>query len=177
MRKIWIISDPHFGHEKLALDGFRPPGFDEKLMANIGLHVNPDDLLICLGDICWKDDALWHERLTYIPCKRWLCLGNHDGKSASWYEDHGWNWVGRSFSMEMFGKKLMFSHFPMKDDGWFDLNIHGHFHTFGLERVKEMEPELYALLTPKHRLISMEDLNYEPVKLQRLVEKESNGTQ
>jgi calcineurin-like phosphoesterase family protein len=171
MGKIWIITDLHFGHEKLAIDGFRPPGFDEKILANIGLHLNSDDLLICLGDVCWKDDVLWHERLEFIPCKRWLCLGNHDSRSAFWYGDHGWDWIGRSFTMEMFGKKLLFSHYPIKDDEWFDLNIHGHFHAFGLDKVKEKEPELHALITPKHYLVSMEALNYEPIKLQRLIEE------
>jgi calcineurin-like phosphoesterase family protein len=171
--KIWIISDPHFGHDKLAEENLRPAGFDEKLIANIGLHVNHDDILICLGDICWKDDALWHERLRYIPCKRWLCIGNHDKKSFTYYMEHGWDWVGGSFKLEIFGKKLLFSHFPMKDNGDldFDINFHGHFHAFGLDRVREMEPELFALLTPKHRLISMEALKYEPIKLQRLVEE------
>jgi calcineurin-like phosphoesterase family protein len=76
--------------------------------------------------------------------------------------------------MEMFGKKLLFSHCPKKDDGDFDINFHGHFHAFGLDRVRETEPELYALLTPKHQLIAMESLNYEPIKLQRLVEEFNN---
>ena len=62
--------------------------------------------------------------------------------------------------MEMFGKRLTFSHYPLPDDGWFDFNYHGHLHDFGLERVKEVEPEVYAVLTPKHRLVSMEKLNY-----------------
>lgn len=171
MGKIWIISDPHFGHDAYVQEGLRPAGFDEKIIAKIGLYLNPEDVLICLGDLCWKDDVLWHERLKYIPCKRWLCLGNHDKKSVSWYMDHGWDWVGESFRLEMFGKKLLFSHYPMKDDGWFDMNFHGHFHNFGMEKVKEVEPELHALITPKHYLVSMEEFNYEPVKLQRLVER------
>jgi hypothetical protein len=33
-----------------------------------------------------------------------------------------------------------------------------------------MEPELFALLTPKHKLVSMEELNYQPIKLQHIVE-------
>ena len=170
MGKIWVISDPHFGHDEFVTEGLRPAGFDEKIMANIGRYVNPDDTLICLGDLCWKDYELWHERLGFIECRRWLVLGNHDKKSINWYLEHGWHFVGESFRMTMFGKNILFSHYPMKDDGWFDLNIHGHFHAFGMDKVKEMEPELYAVLTPKHKLISMEALHYEPIKLQRICE-------
>jgi len=170
MGKIWVISDPHFGDGDMANEGLRPHGFDEKIIAKIGLYVNPGDTLICLGDVCWADHELWHQRLGFIECRRWLVLGNHDKKSINWYLDHGWHWVGDSFRMTMFGKRILFSHYPMADKGDYDLNIHGHFHNFGLEKVKEKEPDLYAVLTPKHKLIAMEDLNYEPIKLQRICE-------
>ena len=83
---------------------------------------------------------------------------------------NGWHTVCHSLRLEAFGKRILFSHKPMPDDGWFDLNIHGHFHAFGMDRVKEMEPELYNILTPKHHLISLEELKFEPIKLKRVIE-------
>lgn len=167
--RILIIADMHLGHEELAEDKFRPRGFSEKILSNLGRIINPSDLLINLGDICINSDETWHERIGYIDCKRWLILGNHDKKTWSWYMNHGWDWVGDSCSVEMFGKKILFSHIPVKENGQFDINIHGHFHNFGLEKVREKEPEVHAILTPKHHLVCLEDLNFEPVKLERII--------
>ena len=168
--RIFVIADMHLGNEKLAEDGFRPIGFSEKILTNLNRIINPSDLLINLGDTCMGSDDLWHERLGFIDCKRWLVRGNHDKKSWTWYMNHGYDWVGDTCALEMFGKKILFSHMPVKDDGWYDLNIHGHFHNFGMEKVKDKEPEIFAIMTDKHRLISLEALNYEPIKLQRVTE-------
>jgi calcineurin-like phosphoesterase family protein len=168
--KFWIFSDPHLGHNELFEEGFRPENFSERIMAALHLCLNPGDVLICLGDFSYREDEYWHERLSHIDCKKWLCLGNHDKRTAAWYLDHHWDWVGHYFREDMFGKRILFSHKPKEDTGHFDLNIHGHFHTFGLKKVEEVEPELFKILTPKHKLISMESLNYEPIKLQRFVE-------
>ena len=170
-QRIFVTTDTHFGAEKFSEDGLRPKGFSEMILSKMGMLLNPSDLLIHLGDVCHGDDVLWHQRLAFIECKKWLVLGrSHDKKSITWYLDHGWDAVNDGFRMEMFGKKIMFSHMPVMDDGWYDINIHGHFHTFGLEKVKEVEPELFKVLTPKHKLIALEALHYEPIKLQRIVE-------
>jgi calcineurin-like phosphoesterase family protein len=136
MKKIWVVADLHWGHDGLVTDGFRPADYGERLLANIGRYVNHDDILICLGDVCWKDYDLWHERLCFIPCKRWLVRGNHDSaKSLGWLTDHGWDMVCDSFRLEIFGKKILFSHYPMAGD--FDLNIHGHFITLDWIRLRK----------------------------------------
>jgi calcineurin-like phosphoesterase family protein len=172
--RILVIADLHLGHEALSDDRLRPKGFSEKILTNLNRMINPGDILICLGDVCFGSDAEWHERLSVLfppdYCRRWLVRGNHDKKSVTFYLEHGWDMVCESFSLEAFGKKILFSHMPKKENGWFDLNIHGHFHDFGLERVKEKEPELFAVLTEKHKLISLEALHYEPIKLQRIAE-------
>ena len=173
--RILITADLHLGHEALSDDGLRPKDFSEKILANLNKFINPGDVLICLGDVCFNNDAEWHDRLSILfpqdYCRLWLVRGNHETKSNNWYMTHGWDMVCESFTMETFGKKILFSHKPQKDTGLFDLNIHGHFHDFGIERVKEKEPELFAILTEKHKLISLEALHYEPIKLQRIVEE------
>jgi calcineurin-like phosphoesterase family protein len=114
---------------------------------------------------------MWHERLSFITCKKWLVRGNHDKKSLTWYTEHGWDMVCESFCLVAFGKKILFSHIPIKDDGWYDINIHGHFHDFSIEKVKEFEPEVFKIMSSKHHLISLEALHYEPIKLQRIIEQ------
>jgi calcineurin-like phosphoesterase family protein len=121
MGKIWLFTDPHFGHDKLVSEGFRPQGYDDLILGNLKRCVRPGDLLICLGDVCWNNDAYWHDLLAKIPATKWLCLGNHDKKSLSWYLSNGWSWVGRSCSIELYGKCILFSHCPVKDTGDWDL--------------------------------------------------------
>ena len=169
MVKIWVTTDTHFGHEKLSEDGLRPQGFSEKIIKALGMALNPSDVLIHLGDVAFKEEVLWHERLSHIDCKRWLISGNHDKRSLTWYLEHGWHWVGDSMSLTVFGKRILLSHKP-RAIGDYDLNIHGHFHDFGMDRVLETEPELHALVTDKHKLVSIERFNYQPITLQRLVE-------
>jgi len=165
---IWLTTDWHLGADDDLPK--RPRGTSGKIMDRLGMALNPSDLLICLGDIMWNEYDYWSERLSHIECKKWLVIGNHDKKSVNWYMTHGWDWVGESFTLKMFGKTILFSHIPQKDTGDFDVNIHGHFHAFGLDRVKEMEPEIHARLTPKHHLISLEELHFEPIRLQRVIE-------
>ena len=101
-----------------------------------------------------------------LPYKKVLIRGNHDRKSANWYLDHGWDMVCDGFRLEVFGKKILFTHVPQKDDGWFDLNIHGHFHN---SDHRSCEPEFVKLLTDKHILLSLENTDYKPVLLEKLI--------
>lgn len=174
MNKIWVISDMHLGDDGMTEPrggiSLRPEGFSEKILAALGHALNPSDVLIDLGDTVFGDAALWAERLKFIECKKWLVLGNHDKKSVSWYLSNGWDMVCESFKLEMFGERILFSHIPQKDDGWYSINIHGHFHDFPLERVLETEPEVHAVLNPKHFRVSLEDLKYGPITLKRVME-------
>ena len=168
---IWILTDPHFEHEMLVEESLRPKGFSERIMKNLQQRlVKPDSVLVVLGDLCWCNDAGWCARLNELPCRKWLVLGNHDGKSVSWYMGHGFDMVCESFSLTLFGKRLLFSHMPVPNEGY-DLNIHGHFHDFSLEKVKEVEPEIYGILNDRHYLVSLEKLGYEPVKLKRIIDE------
>jgi len=181
----WIVADLHLDHTGLSDDGFRPVGFSEKEMRAL-TNCLKGDPVIFLGDISFHNEDKWHPLITALPGKKWLVLGNHDKRSASWYLDRGWDFVGNSFELEMFGKRILFSHMPQVVQSstmvtgpgiqhyvqtGYDLNIHGHFHTFGLKVVQEKEPHLFNLLTPRHYLIAAEKLNYQPVKLDWVVKQ------
>jgi calcineurin-like phosphoesterase family protein len=162
----WIITDTHLGHEKMKSLCGRPENFSEKILIGLNRTVPCPDVLIHLGDICMKDDEFWHEQIAkWVHCKRWLIRGNHDKKSDVWYLEHGWHVVVESMILHRFGKYIALSHKPLPDFGY-DINIHGHFHNNPRER---WEPELKKIMTDKHRLLVLEDTDYLPVNLERIV--------
>ena len=166
--KIYLTTDTHFGHYKLIEYG-RPKNFEE-LIWN-GLKNLPEDcLLIHLGDIGFTGSQEVHDKyIKPLKCKKILVRGNHDHKSDSWYMRNGWDFVCNRFEARYFGKKILFSHIPVKDNNFYDLNIHGHFHNSDhhLE-----EAFIVAVRNKKQRLISLERTNYQPVNLLDLINKE-----
>jgi calcineurin-like phosphoesterase family protein len=160
----WIISDSHFGHNKLKQFG-RPEHFEIRILNGLS-KISSEDILIHLGDICIGDDAAWHQQLKKIFCHKWLVLGNHDGKSMSWYLSHGWSSVNTYFAFNIFGKHILFSHIPKIDIGY-DLNIHGHLHD---NQHRANDPEILAVKNNKQILVAIEQNNYQPYNLKTLIE-------
>ena len=167
-RKIWLISDTHFHHAKMVDYCYRPKDFEARIMKAL-CQIPYTDILIHLGDIGMGQDQLVHN--TYIKplaCKKWLVLGNHDKKSNSWYLDNSWDFVCKKFYSTYFGKRILFSHRPEKDDEYYDINIHGHFHNS--ER-HQQEPELLAIKNSKQKLLALEYEDYKPILLKTFIEK------
>lgn len=162
--KTYIISDTHFNHQMLIDKGYRIDGYEDIIWHNL-MNIPYDSLLIHLGDVCIGNDLPVHDSISHLRYKKILVKGNHDNKSNHWYFQNGWDFVCEQFTDIYFGKKILFSHVPVKDHG-FDLNIHGHFHT--LER-KEYIDEFHMILNYKHKLISLEGLGYKPILLERLI--------
>lgn len=159
----WIITDTHFGHHKMQDYCQRPEGFEGTIMKHVCNMVQPQDVLIHLGDFCIYKDEEWHKRFMAVcPGKRWLIRGNHDRKSLGWYFSHGWDFVADEMTVEVFGKRVALSHKPITAHSDFDLNIHGHHHNTGHHPEDET--------TEKHRLVFIEH-SYTPVNLRRLVEQ------
>lgn len=163
---IWLITDTHFGHDKMLEYCNRPTDFNETLEKNLmELH---DGVLIHLGDICIGRDSYWHEKIFQkLDVKKWLVKGNHDKKSNSWYLNHGWDCVVDGMNLEMYGKKICLSHRPKQDDFWYDINIHGHFHNTDH---RTYEPALIAIANMKQKLLAVEYTGYKPVLLRTLIE-------
>jgi len=159
-----ITSDTHLGHSHKILN--RPIGFENKILKKHIHAVNENDVLIHLGDFCIGKDAYWHELfMNKVKGKKWLIKGNHDKKSNTWYLSHGWDFVGNSIFLEVFGKTILFTHKP--EPAWnHEMNIHGHLHN---DNHKDHEfPFLASSST--HVRIFLED-NYTPFNLLNLVQK------
>lgn len=166
---IWIITDTHFNHKDIITEfGFRPVGFEEIILKNIKKTVSKNDLLIHLGDFSFGDDAYWQKRFNdEIDCVKWFILGNHDKHSMVWYFKFGWYFVGETFSLNMYGHKILFSHEPQIDSGY-TINIHGHFHN---NDHRLHESNLVAIKNDKQYLLALEDNNYQLFNLHAIIKK------
>jgi len=164
--KIYVISDTHFGHEKIKGYCQRPDDHEERLMASMKV-ASRNDCLIHLGDVCidsGKED-IWNEGfIGSLACRKILVLGNHDNKSWSWYMEHGWDFVCDSFKLQYAGFNICFSHKPQPWDGDWEINVHGHLHNLG-HRDKEFKE-----LKRWHRLYAPELQNYQLVELSKFVQ-------
>lgn len=167
-RKFWLISDTHFEHDNMVEYCNRPKDFNIRLFKNL-IRIPYQDILIHLGDIGMGKDQFVHNKyIKPLSCKKWLVLGNHDHKSNLWYLNNGWEVVCKRLFFEAFGKKILFSHKPVKDDDYYDINIHGHFHN---SQLHQQEPELLAIKNDKQILFAPEYSRYQPVSLEKFINK------
>jgi calcineurin-like phosphoesterase family protein len=157
----WIIADTHFSHNNIIKYCNRPENFNELLLENLKIIKN-DDILIHLGDFSFnrKYDIIFKENYKF---RKILIKGNHDRNSDIWYMQNGWDFVCKSFQLNKYGIKLLFSHNltkPINDDV---LNIHGHVHIN--ENLKWDQHYI---------LISVEYLNYKPILLDKVIQMWQN---
>jgi len=156
--KIWIISDSHFGHKNIIKYCNRPENFAEIILINLLKYVREDDVLLHLGDVCFKDfDGFHNQYIKPLQCKKWLVKGNHDNASNSFYLKY-WDFVGDSISLAHHKKNILFTHIP-REKHEYDINIHGHLHNSGHR----------GNIIDGCFLIAMEYINYRPITLERCV--------
>ena len=165
--KYWVVTDTHYGHDKLTKLCGRPKDFSERIHKSLFKTIKYDDVLIHLGDVCWGNDAIWHTAyIAPLTCTKVLVRGNHDKMSNPWYLDHGWSFVCDSFTLDLFGTSILFSHKPAIDSGY-GLNLFGHFHS---NDHHSYEPELVATFNKKQVLLAMEFNHYQPFSLNSVVD-------
>jgi calcineurin-like phosphoesterase family protein len=158
--KTWIITDTHFGHEKLTEIGERERDFSKKICLHWEKFIGKGDMVIHLGDVYWSDRPLWSARLMDLPGRKILVAGNHDDdKSYSWLMANGFDFACHTFSWRMYGYSIVFSHKPLETFSE-DINIHGHLH---LGKHRELN------LTKRHLLVSLENNGLKPLPLKTIL--------
>ena len=158
---IFLTTDTHFNHTKMLDFCKRPIDYELRIL-NGFRELLETDTLIHLGDICIGDDIRVHRQyIEPLACKKILVRGNHDHKSNSWYEDHGWDFVCNDFTITHHKVICHFSHRPKPWDGIFNVNFHGHLHNLG-HRQNEIGNGMNSL-------ISLERMGYAPISLTSLV--------
>jgi calcineurin-like phosphoesterase family protein len=153
--KRWLISDTHFGHERIILYENRPfstlEEMDETIIKNWNKVVNKKDKIFILGDFCFRYGKEKVEKLVKrLNGYKMLILGNHDyGRSNNWWIDIGFNEVSRyPIIVDDF---YIFSHHPLYvNKNMPYINIHGHLHS------KKMADD-------QHINVSIEQTDYKPI--------------
>ena len=166
--KVYLVTDTHLGHDKMVEYCGRPENHSEIILEGLK-RIPLETILIHLGDVCIGRDEYWHERImnhTHQCGTHILIRGNHDHKTDTWYLNRGWDFICEQFTNNYFGKKITFSHKPVEIAADVDLNIHGHFHNSAHEI---QEPYLTRLLTPKHKLLAIENTGLKPVNLEKFI--------
>lgn len=188
--KTWVWSDPHFGHRNINDFANRPPDHESLMLERVATNVGPDDTLLCLGDLCYSNNAAFRALVSpYLTGgRKLLIMGNHDKARPSFYKKCGFK-LARPFALRfreivrdgvveleqafegegMWHHTVSFSHYPwdaseenraMEDT---DLRIHGHIHTAGYTRAA------YVPFLKNHVNVSVEQTNYAPVRLDHLL--------
>lgn len=169
----WIISDTHFGHDKIIEFCDRPKRHELLMMANWIDRVKDTDTIIHLGDISmWKSRGIarkWLKVISRLPGQKHLILGNHDPLPRDEYEAV-FRLVTRSWYIASMG--LILTHEPYSEEmqkeyctpGPVTTNVHGHIHNND-HRAEEWTP------IPGVRYInaSVEVTEYAPVQLGNLL--------
>ena len=166
-RKIYVISDHHFFHSKIIQ--YERPEFNDVFEMNefiVKLHnetITPDDVVIFLGDFCFKKNAI-KDFLNRMNGHKYLLLGNHDKIDlAKRYGEVGLEGI---FTTPVKIHDTYLSHQPLdktdEDDIHFKLlvksfnsnpngyNYHGHIHTIR----EQIHP---------YQNVSCEALGYKPL--------------
>lgn len=143
---IYIYSDPHFGHRRMAEEFTikTPEGeevkarpfatvqeMDQTLLQRYREVVSPDDVVWWLGDVCFKPTEALMDSIAALPGTRHLILGNHDRENMGRYVRMGFNKIRSSWQTE----GMLFTHIPVHPQGLGTrrgqqmINVHGHSHS------------------------------------------------
>lgn len=166
-KNIWVISDPHFNHEKIIGFCGRPfenaKQMNEALVSNWNEVVKPWDKVYCLGDVYMGGGIPREETfdlLRSLNGHKRLILGNHDnGKDQVLQKSFEKIDMWRMFPE--FG--LLLTHVPVHEstlgEGRFMekkfLNVHGHIH-------QNESPSQH------HQCVCVEHTHYRPVNIEDL---------
>ena len=178
---VYLISDTHFNHEKIATYCDRPSDFTERIIKNWQSTVKPEDLVIHLGDVSIGKKSQHVEAiLKSLPGRKILVRGNHDRQ----WSNTRWITAGFEFACDgMLFRNCWLTHHPADAlPLGAELNLHGHLHniwhgfhpndpkTAGLDK-SYLTWENKKLQFTWQRLFAIEYTSYKPVNFDSFVSK------
>lgn len=160
----YVISDLHLDHGNIIDYTNRPfQSVDEMnnhLITNWNSTISPDDVVLFLGDIAMADADRQKELLDQLNGNILFIKGNHD---KLFTDEAGVPVVENTF-IQHDRFKFNLVHDPEeKTDSWNGWVIHGHTHN------NEMTE--YPFIHPQNKTVnvSVELLNYKPVRLEKII--------
>lgn len=163
--KVWIWSDLHFGHKNILHFSNRPftdtVHMREMLVGEHNARVGPNDTCITVGDFAFLPVQEANDILHRMNGYKVLIIGNHDIKKKRVMKLH-FDEIMVCAYMESKYMQFVFTHYPLYDvpEGFF--NIHGH------EHVAHLHTD-----TPQHFNVNCELQEYQPVRLDYIVDQAS----
>jgi len=167
-KPFWLISDTHFGHERLAFEfGLRTQfknidEHNETIFCNWNEKVSPESNIIFLGDfVVGAFNKYGTAKVLYnaLHGRKFMMLGNHDGHLADYIPA-----FDGPLEVKYLDKRLLLSHEPLWD---FDrskyfAHIFGHIHS-------NSENEKVDKTCMKN--VSVEMVNYAPVFIDDIIQE------
>jgi len=165
----YTCSDSHFQHSNIIKYCNRPfkdaDEMDETIISNWNSVVTDNDIVIHLGDVGFGKDH-FIDLVSRLNGYIILLKGNHDrNKQVAKLLDSGAVNEYYDSSFQVFwdeNEDILFSHHPIAPANLTDtikLNIHGHIHNNGYDWDD----------TSRYANVSMEEINYTPVRLSNYV--------
>lgn len=154
----WIISDTHYNHDRMKTHCERPENFTEQIIKNCKEIIQPEDLVIHIGDVAIGNRRTVKDIMAELPGRWMLVMGNHDTMhSKSW-----WTRNGFAFACDaMVYNNVWFTHKPSDElpvgCKW---NVHGHLHNWGFKGF---------FAKPHQLLFAVEYTGYKPVNLEKFL--------
>ena len=163
MSKRYFISDPHFGHENMAIRrGFKDADqMGEHIVKMWNSVVSKKDVVYILGDITMEKATQYHwlDRLSGIKI---VVLGNHDQRQhTARMMEHVHNVAGVIYLRDKTLDNVILTHVPIHPtelEYRFEYNIHGHVHD------KSLDDKRYIN-------VCAEVIDYTPKLLSELIKK------
>ena len=132
---LWFTSDTHFGHGNILEYAERPfpdlEKMEEVLVRNWNERIKPDDMVIFIGDFCFKNSAggkdgedTRHKAKYYLDQLNGHIVfirGNHDRNNSL-------NTKIKSLVLEIAGYTILCIHEPAEADTKYSLVLAGHVH-------------------------------------------------
>ena len=151
--KIFLFSDPHFGHKNMAIKrGFETvEEHDEHIVEKWNSVVGKRDVVYLLGDITMEKAN--YDILDRLNGWKKVILGNHDKPQHIPELLKHVNSVCSMFQL----KGCMLTHCPIHpfESNRFKLNIHGHVHDKTLDDIRYFN-------------VSAENIDYTPILLEEI---------
>ena len=143
--RCFVISDTHFGHERIILFEKRARPFDtieehdRELVARWNAVVTKRDTVWHLGDVFFGKDG--HHVLAALNGYKKLVLGNHDHYPLAVYQQY----FGKIFGAAEYQHCLL-THVPVHESQMhrYTKNIHGHMHS------KSIPDPRYVCVSAEH---------------------------
>ena len=176
MSKVFLYSDPHFGHmgvcKFMGPDGFtklrpwdHPDDMDEEMVKRYNDKVGPKDKVYFLGDVVINRRCF--PTLARLNGDKVLIRGNHDI-----FRDDEYRRYFRELRAYHVMNGMILSHIPLHPEslGRFGVNIHGHLHA---NRVMKD-----GVVDTRYHSVCVEQTDFAPILFEDVLKKiEAEGGQ